>query len=591
MPQRSPLQRRLAPRPGALALLLAPLALGAGLALHGAPAPHAAPPPHRCTGDQGGLTLPPGFCATVFADNLGHVRHLVVATDGTVYANSWSGAYFTHTPAAPPGGFLVALKDTHGTGVADRQLRFGGTLAGGQHGGTGIALWHGMLFAEEHDTILRYALRPGQLAPVGAPATVLSGLPLGGDHPMHPFAIAGDGTLFVNSGSATNTCESPNRQPGAKGARPCVEALTRGGIWAYRADRTGQRFSPAGRWATGLRNSGGFTFDSSGRMFGVQHGRDQLAQNWPALYTVEQGVERPAEILYAPTKGADFGWPTCYYDGFQKRHVLAPEYGGDGGKTQGECAGKAPPVAAFPAHWAPNDVAIYTGHAFPAAYHDGAFIAFHGSWNRAPAPQDGYQIGFQPLRNGQAAGPWIRFADGFAGPDKEPGRALHRPAGLAVGPDGALYVADDRRGRIWRITYAGPADAPLVNAPSYKSGLSGVERTLPQPGHPVMVIDGVVVEPAVLGLGRRIYLGQEKNGTCAGCHGSDGGGSALGAALTGPTWLWSDGSLAGITHTIEAGVDHPKKATGAMPARGGAALSDADVKAVAAYVWTLRKGG
>lgn len=556
-------------------LMLAPLLIGAGAALMAAPSDPSAP-------DDTALTLPPGFHATVFADNLGHVRHMAIAPDGTLYANTWSGGYFTGAPPAPPGPFVVGLKDSDGDGVADQSARFGASLNKGGHGGTGIALWHGSLFVEEHDTIVRYPLRAGNIAPSGPPVTVLSGLPLGGDHPMHPFAIEASGNLIVNSGSASNTCESPNRQPGAKGATPCTEALTRGGLWSYRADKVGQVFSPSARWATGLRNTGGLSFDSAGRIFGVQHGRDQLAQNWPKLYTIEQGVERPAEILYSPFKGADFGWPTCYYDGFQNRHVLAPEYGGDGGKAQGICAGKTPPVAAFPAHLAPNDVAVYTGHSFPAAYAQGAFIAFHGSWNRAPAPQDGYFVVFQPLKDGKPSGPWIRFADGFAGANKEPGRAIHRPAGLAVGPDGALYVADDRRGTIWRITYSGPADAPITAAPAAQFGTvtqTATTTTLP-PG----------ITAAQVAQGRAIYLGETKGGTCSGCHGSDGRGSAAGGSLVGPAWLWSDGSPEGLARTITTGVDHPKKTSGAMPALGGAALDAGDVKAVAAYVWTLRQG-
>lgn len=558
------------------ALLAAPLLLGTARA----PDAAAVPATGGCSGDNGGLSLPPGFCASVFADNLGHTRHLTVSGDGTVYVNSWSGRYFRNAPPAPAGGFVVALKDRDGDGVADSTERFGLTEARGGHGGTGIALWRGALFVEEHDTIVRYPLKTGVLAPVGAPAVILTGLPLPGDHPMHPFAIAADGTLLVNSGSATNTCETPNRQPGAKGNSPCTEALTRGGIWAYRADRTGQAFGPAGRWATGLRNTGGIAFDSAGRVFSTQHGRDQLGQNWNAYYTAEQGEELPAEILLTPFRGADFGWPTCYFDGLEYRHKLAPEYGGDG-KVQGFCADKAMPLAAYPAHWAPNDLTIYTGRAFPAAYREGAFIAFHGSWNRSPAPQDGYIVAFQPLRDGKPNGKWIRFADGFAGGFKEPGRAVHRPAGLAVGPDGALYIADDVRGRIWRVTYNGAADAPLVSAPAPQAAaataaVAPAKATLPP---------GITAEQVALG--RSIYLGEVRNGTCSGCHGSDGRGSMAGSALVGPAFLWSDGSPEGLAATITAGVDKPKKASGAMPALGGAPLTPADVKAVAAYVWVL----
>ena len=119
--------------------------------------------------------------------------------------------------------------------------------------------------------------------------------------------------------------------------------------------------------------------------------------------------------------------------------MLAPEYGGDGGKKVGVCAEKKAPVASFPAHWAPNDLLIYSGKQFPAAYQGGAFIAFHGSWNRAPEPQGGYNVVFQPLADGKAGSAFIVFADGFAGAVKEPGQAAFRP-GLAMGPDGALYI-------------------------------------------------------------------------------------------------------------------------------------------------------
>ncbi|WP_353227579.1 c-type cytochrome [Novosphingobium sp.] len=540
--------------------------------------------PADCAADNGGLTLPPGFCATVFADNLGHARHMTVADDGTVYVNTWeSGDYFPHAPS-PTGGLVVALKDRDGDGVADVVERFGPSVARGGRGGTGIALWHGGLFVEEKDAVVRYAMAPGQMAPSGPAQVVVSGLVLGGDHPMHPFVIDASGTLLVNSGSATNTCEHPNRQPGAKGADPCIEQQTRGGIWAYRADKLGQTFSPADRWATGIRNTGGMAFDSAGRIFATQHGRDQLSQNWPALYNAEQGAELPNEILFSPTKATDFGWPTCYYDATQGHHVLAPEYGGDGGHVQGRCATKTPPVAAFPAHWAPNDVAIYTARAFPAAFAEGAFIAFHGSWNRAPAPQGGYLVAFQPLKDGKAAGQWIRFADGFAGEYREPGRAAHRPAGVAVGRDGALYIADDVRGTIWRVTYHGPADAALTDAPpaAIKSALSvgnGFSSAPPKPPA------GSTVEEVALG--QRIYFGEAKAGACVGCHGSDGRGSAAGGSLVGPAYQWSDGSVDGLSATITAGVAHPKHASGAMPALGGSPLDAADVKAVAAYVWTL----
>src|SRR6266849_4162084 len=95
-----------------------------------------------CADDNGGITLPAGFCATVFADNIGHARHLVVAPNGVVYVNTWSGTYYGNDKP-PAGGFLVALQDTKGNGRADVNIRFGDSRTNGSAGGTGIALYNG----------------------------------------------------------------------------------------------------------------------------------------------------------------------------------------------------------------------------------------------------------------------------------------------------------------------------------------------------------------------------------------------------------------------------------------------------------------
>jgi glucose/arabinose dehydrogenase/mono/diheme cytochrome c family protein len=572
---------------------VAAFALPAGSAL--AQTAPGAPPAAKCSGDPGGIVVPPGFCATVFADQIGHARHMVVSPDGVVYVNTWSGTYFNNdTPHE--GGFLVALKDTKGDGHADVDVRFGGTFASGDHGGTGIALYKDGLYAEMNDRIIRYALGKGDVAPKGEPETVVSGLPLTGDHPMHPMAIDGKGDLYVDVGTATNACQFKNRIPLSPGHNPCVELETRGGIWLYDANKTNQHFSPAERFVTGLRNGEGISFDSSGRIFATQHGRDQLSENWPKLYTPEVGHNLPAEELVQLVQGGDYGWPECYYDNAQEQLVLAPEYGGDGGRKIGVCATKRAPVAFFPAHWAPNDMLIYNGTQFPAPYRGGAFIAFHGSWNRAPAPQGGYNVVFQPLSNGQAAGTYVVFADGFAGAYKEPGRAAHRPTGLAVGPDGALYVADDKNGRIWRIAYVGGPGVTSIHAAAQPGeGETGVASAtvLPPEGIHADAGDDLANLPvppgatkADIDLGSQVFHGLG-GAACAGCHGSDAKGTSVGADLTSGKWLWGDGSLQAITHTIETGVAVPKAHTGGMPPMGGTALSAANLKAVSAYVWAL----
>jgi glucose/arabinose dehydrogenase/mono/diheme cytochrome c family protein len=564
------------------------LFLGGALSLMAVPAAFAA----ACPGDNGGLTLSPGFCATIFADNLGHVRHMTFAPNGALYVNTWSGRYYRNdTP--PAGGFLVALKDTKGAGRADVIERFGDGVPQGSAGGTGIGFYNGFIYAEQNDKIIRYALPDDALAPSHAPDIVVSDLPLTGDHPMHPFIIDAKGNMFVDVASATNSCQAENRVAGSLGHEPCTELETRAGIWLYDANKNGQHFSPPQRYATGIRNGEGFAFDAAGRLFVTQHGRDQLSQNFRKLYTPEQSAELPAEEIVEVVRGGDYGWPECYFDGFQKKLVLAPEYGGDGGNKVGVCAEKSGPAAFFPAHWAPNDLLIYLGKAFPAAYQGGAFVAFHGSWNRVPAPQGGYNVVYQPMKDGKASGDFIVFADGFAGAVKEPGRAAFRPTGLAMGPDGALYISDDRHGRIWRVTYHGDANAKIAPAAAVAAVSSG-EPGPPEGTHPdagrldtasLPVPPGATKEQVALG--DRIFHGEAADGTCTGCHGSDAKGSPEAPSLVSGTWVFGDGSLKAITQTIANGVPKPRNYSDPMPPRGGAALTDADVAAVAAYVWAI----
>jgi glucose/arabinose dehydrogenase len=133
---------------------------------------------------------------------------------------------------------------------------------------------------------------------------------------------------------------------------------------------------------------------------------------------------------------------------------LAPEYGGDG-KEVGRCDQYKLPIAAYPAHWAPVDVMFYSGTQFPEEYRGSAFIAFHGSWNRAPLPQAGYNVVFQPFKGELPSGHWEVFADGFKGaePLQNPNSAAARPDGLAQAPDGSLYITESQHGKIWRVFY------------------------------------------------------------------------------------------------------------------------------------------
>src|SRR5580693_6275379 len=130
-----------------------------------------------CGRDNVGITLPPGFCATIFADNLGHARQMAFGPNAVLYLNTWSGGYYQNDKP-PDGGFLVALKDTKGDGRADVMARFGDGVAQGSAGGTGIRIYNGGLFAEQNDKIIRYPLPADGFVPGEKPHIIVSGLPL-----------------------------------------------------------------------------------------------------------------------------------------------------------------------------------------------------------------------------------------------------------------------------------------------------------------------------------------------------------------------------------------------------------------------------
>ena len=401
----------------------------------------------RCAINNGGISLPQGFCATVFADKVGGARHITVAPNGDVFVALQTAPARTERGAAPTGGVL-ALRDTNRDGEADARELFGDL------GGTGIGLSAGYLYADAKTAIVRYPLPAGSLRPSGSPDTIVAGMPTGG-HDARNFAIDG-GSLYVNFGSRTNSCQVKDRQKESPGRDPCAELDERAGVWRFDTGRLRQRPTTAQRFATGIRNAVGLAVNpADGALYATQHGRDQLYQNWPRFYTSQQSAEQPQEQLMRVVQGDDFGWPYCYFDGQQNRLVLAPEYGGDGKKV-GRCAEKKAPLAHYPGHWAPNGLVFHNGTQFPARYRGGAFIAFHGSWNRAPEPQAGYKVVFQPMADGRASGAYDVFADGFAVGDVQPDSAEHRPTGLAVAPDGALFITDDAGGRIWRVVYQGP---------------------------------------------------------------------------------------------------------------------------------------
>ncbi|WP_419698097.1 PQQ-dependent sugar dehydrogenase [Mucilaginibacter sp. NFX135] len=390
--------------------------------------------------DNAGLKLPDGFGALKVAETGAKARHLVVTPQGDIYVK-------LARPNKEGKGILVLHEASNGK--AELKLSFG------NYGGTEVALKNGYLFASSNTEVFRYKVSDkNEVINPDQPEKIVTGLKAGRQHETKSFALDNDGNIYVNIGAWFNACQEKDRGLHSPGISGCPILDSMGGVWQFRTDKLNQTYGDGIRYATGLRNMVGMDWNQQdNQLFVMQHGRDNLNSSWPELYTTKQSAELPAECLYALKKGDNAGWPFMYYDQIQHKKIQAPEYGGDGKKEAD--AKYIDPAMAYPGHMAPNGLLFYTGTQFPAKYKNGAFIAFHGSWNRAPEPQAGYFVVFQPFKNGKPEGNWEIFADGFSGsPEKTAaGRADHRPCGLAQGLDGSLYVTDDSKGTIYRIIY------------------------------------------------------------------------------------------------------------------------------------------
>src|SRR5580658_805290 len=174
-----------------------------------------------CDADNGGLTLPSGFCALVVADNLGEARHATAAPNGDLYVALLNGG-------------VAALHDSRGDGRFDVVEKFGTGSA------TGIELRDGYLWVAHPNSVERYKMTPGQLKPAGAPEVVASGLEGRPEHGDKGIAFDGKGSFYVNVGAPSNACQVRNRTKGSPGQDPCPILEQHGGIWKFSDSKLGQ---------------------------------------------------------------------------------------------------------------------------------------------------------------------------------------------------------------------------------------------------------------------------------------------------------------------------------------------------------------
>ncbi len=526
--------------------------------------------------DNGGLFLPDGFEALVVADSIGPARHLAVNENGDIYVK------LRYSRGGGSKG-NVALRDTTRDGKADIIRRFGAYEDRGGYG-TSMRIHEGYLYFSSARVVYRNKLTPGKLIPESKMEVILTDDHPGGIHwhMTKPVAFDDQGHIFVPFGAPSNACQdlelTPAGKPGFPGLNPCPELELHGGIWRFDANKTGQTQKDGKLFATGLRSVVAMDWNPFDRnLYVVMHGRDDLFLLYPNFYTPWQSAVLPSEEFLRITDGSNAGWPYYYYDQLQGKKVEAPEYGGDG-KREGRGRKYLQPLIGFSGHWAPNDLFFYKGDQFPERYKNGAFIAFHGSTNRAPYPQAGYFVCFVPFNKGEPSGTWEVFADGFTGVDTvvNTSDAVYRPMGIAMGPDGSLYISESEKGKIWRILFKGDRDkfgaVQLISMEKRKK-LSHI-RT------PDVVNDNLDKDK-VMDAGTKIY-----STYCGACHQRNGkGDGSRFPPLAGSEWVKGDKSK--LITVLLKGLQGPVKVRGipynvSMPPQNF--LSDKDIAEVLTHI-------
>ncbi len=521
--------------------------------------------------DNGGLVVPDGFEVLVVADSTGSARHMAVSDNGDIYVKLRGGK---------PYG-IVALRDVNKDGKADTIKYFGDYEDKGDYG-TAMRLHHGYMYFSTAGEVYRIKFTPGQLIPDGKVEMIVVDDYKNDvhryEHIAKPIALDEAGNLYVQFGSPGDVCQKLNRIPGEPGEYPCSQLEEHGGIWKFSASKIGQTQHKEGvRYATGIRSIVAMDWNKSDNtLYVAAHGRDDLNSRNANLYTRWQSAIYPAEEFLRVEEGANGGWPYFYYDQDQGKRVLNPEYL-DAGIPETKGAEYLQPLMAFPAHWAPNDLFFYTGDQFPERYKNGAFIAFHGSTNRAPYPQAGYFVAFIPFENGKPKGTWEVFADGFVGetPVIDVSDAPYRPMAIAMGPDGSLYLSETVKGKIWRVMFKGSksnfGEANLARMEKRKE--------LPHIKKPDEQNDNL--QKGMVTGGEKIY------GTyCAPCHQRNGkGAEGRFPPLVDATWVKGDKAklinvlLNGLQGNIDVnGVGY----NGVMPKH--AFLTDEEIAGVLTYV-------
>ena len=384
-------------------------------------------------GWQGGAmpVAAPGLKVNAFAARLDHPRWLYVLPNGDVLVaesdtppkpadkKSLSGYIerlvmgMAGSGTHPSPNRILLLRDADGDGVAETKT----VLLSGLNSPFGMTLVGDQLYIADTDALLRVPFTVGQTRIDAKPVKVadLPGGPINHHWTKNVVASPDGSRLYVSVGSNSNVGE--NGIDAEEG---------RAAIWEVDPKTGSHRI-----YAYGLRNPNGMAWEpTTKQLWTVVNERDEL------------GSDIVPDYLTSVQFGAFYGWPWFYWGGYvddrvkptnddMQQYVVLPDY-------------------ALGPHTAALGLAFAAGETLGPQYASGAFIGQHGSWNRKP--KSGYKVIFVPFSaKGQPAGKPIDVLTGFLDKDEN---ARGRPVGVQIAKDGALLVADDVGGRVWRVSAA-----------------------------------------------------------------------------------------------------------------------------------------
>ena len=386
----------------------------------------AANPSWRIARPEGALPkAPEGFAVSLFASGFKEPRVVRVAPNGDVFV------------VESVAGRVTVLSAADGAAKAATSAIF----ADGLHRPFGVAFYPAgpdprYVYVAETDRVVRFPYRSGETKAAGPAEVVVAALPSGRGHWTRDLAFSADGrTLFVSVGSASNAAdEMPDAPP--EGLAAFLAKHERGAAWGAEENRADVlAFNPDGAamrvFAAGLRNCSGLAV------------QPQTAALWCAVNERDSlGDDLPPDYATSVKPGAFYGWPWFYIGAHEDPRLK--------GRRADLAASVTVPDVLIQAHSAPLGIAFYDGAQFPAAYRGDAFVALHGSWNRAK--RTGYKVVRLPFKDGAPTGEYEDFITGFVADDAS---VWGRPVDVAVAHDGALLVTDDGGGAIWRVAYQG----------------------------------------------------------------------------------------------------------------------------------------